>query len=99
MLVSEVVVEELLLDLATLAVRLVINAETSLFLDRVTLVVEVVFRNCQTLHAIGFEEESEIDLVGGKHLEVVGTVFVGGAVHITAVIENEHEMLTRSDVL
>src|SRR4051794_15986496 len=99
MLVGEVVVEELLLDLATLAVSLVVNAETSLFLDRVTLVVKVVFRDCQTLHAIGFEEESEIVLVGGKPLKVVGTVFVGGAFNITAVIENEHEMLTRTDVL
>src|SRR6185369_13113902 len=89
----------LLLDLATLAVRLVVNAEASFFLNRVALVVEVVFCNRQTLHAIGFEEEREIDLVGGKDLEVVGAIFVGGAVHVAAVIENEQEMFTGSNIL
>src|ERR1041385_9043817 len=99
MLVSKVVVDQILLDLAALAVRLVVNAEASLFLNRVALVIEVVFRNSQTLHAIGFEEESEIDLVGRKDLEVVSTVFVGGAVHIAAVIEDEHDMFTRPNIL
>src|SRR5215213_1611150 len=99
MLVSEVVVEQILLHLAALAVRLVVNAEASLFLDRVTLVVEVVFSNRQTLHAIGFEEEAEIELVGGENLEVVSTIFVGGAVHTAAVIEDEQEMLTSSNIL
>src|SRR5215510_438272 len=99
MLVSKVVVEQLLLDLAALAVRLVVNAEASLFLDRVALVVEVIFSDGQALNAIGFEEESEIELVGGKDLEVVIAIFVGGSVHVAAVIENEQEMFTRADIL
>src|SRR4026208_1984898 len=98
MLVSEVVVDQLLLDLAALAVRLVVNAEASLFLDRAALVVEVVLGNRQALHAIGFEEEAEVELVGGEDLEVVGTIFVGGAVHAAAVIENEQEVFTRSNI-
>src|SRR5215218_10094479 len=99
MLVCEVVIEQLLLQLAALSIRLVVNAEASLFLDRVALVVEVIFRNRQTLHSIRFEEETEIELVGGKDLEVVSTIFVGGAVHVAAVIENEQEMFTRSNIL
>src|SRR5215212_801601 len=99
MFVGEVVVDQLLLDLAALAVGLVVNAEASLFLDRVALVVEVLFGNRQTLHAIGFKKQTEIELVGGKDLEVVSTIFVGGTIHVTAVIKNEQEMLTRSDIL
>src|SRR5215213_7739500 len=99
MLIGEVVVDQILLDLAAFPVGLVVNAEASLFLDRVALVVEVVFGNRQTLHAIGFEEETEIELVGGKNLEVVSTIFVGGAIHVTAVIKNEQEVLTGSDIL
>src|SRR5215218_10667321 len=99
MLVSEVVVQQLLLQLAALSVCLVVNAEAALFLDRVTLVVEVIFRNRQTLHSIGFEEETEIELVGGKDLEVVSTIFVGGAVHAAAVIENKHEVFTGPNIL
>src|SRR5215213_6174234 len=99
MLVSEVVVDQLLLDLSALAVRLVIDAKTSLFLDRVALIVEILFRNGQTLHPIAFEEEAEIELVGGEDLEIVGTIFVGGAVHVAAVIENKQEVFTRSNIL
>ena len=99
MLVSEIVVDQTLLDLAALAIRLVVNAEASLFLNRVALVVEIVFRDRQTLHAIGFEEKGEIELVGGKNLEVVGAVFVGGAVHVAAVIENEQDVFTRANIL
>src|SRR5678816_4673226 len=98
MLVCEVVVDQLLLDLAALAVRLVINAEASLFLDRVALVVEVFFRDRQTLHAIGFEKECEIELVGGKNLEIVGAIFVGGAVHVATVVENEQEVFTGTNI-
>src|SRR6185503_20875818 len=99
MLVGEVVVEQFLLQLAALAVRLVINAEASLFLDRVALVVEVVLGNRQALHAVGFEEEAEVELVGRKNLKVVSTIFVGGAVHVAAVIKNKHEVFTRSNIL
>src|SRR5678816_4111726 len=99
MLVSEVVVDQLLLRLSALAVRLVVNAEASLFLDRVALVVEVIFGNSQTLHSISFEEETEIELVGREDFEVISAIFVGGAVHVSAVIENEQEMLTRSNIL
>ncbi len=99
MLVSEVVVEQLLLPLAALAVRLVINTEPAFFLNGVALVVEVLFCDLQTLHAIGFEEESEIELVGGQDFEVVGAIFVGGAVHVAAVVEDEHEVFTRSNIL
>src|SRR5215203_2254595 len=99
MLVSEVVVEQLLLYLAALAICLVINTKPSFFLNCVALVVQIVFSDRQTLHAIGFEKESEVELVGRQHFEIVCAIFVGGAVHVAAVIKDEHEMFTGADVL
>src|ERR1700741_2436451 len=99
MLVSKVVVEQFLLNLAALAVSLVIDAESPFFLNSVALVVEIVFRNRQALHAIGFEKQAKVELVRRQDLEIVGAVLVGGAVHVAAVIENKHEVFTRSNIL
>ena len=51
------------------------------------------------LHAIGFEEESQIELIGRQHFEIVCAIVVGGTVHVAAVVEDEHEVFTGSDVL
>src|SRR6185503_13569048 len=34
-----------------------------------------------------------------KDLEIVSAVFVGGTVHVATVVENQHEMFTRSNIL
>src|SRR5215208_4760938 len=99
MLVSKVVVQQRLLQFFTLAVRLVIDTESPFFLDGVTLVIEIVFCDRQALHPIKFEEESQVELVRRQDLEVVCTIFVCGAIHVAAVIEDEHKMFTCSNVL
>ena len=86
------------MNFATLAVGLVINSQPTLFLDGVALVVQIILGYGQATHSISFEKEGQIQLVCRKSLEVVGSIFICGAVHCPPVIENKQEMLTRTYV-
>ena len=99
MLVRRIVVGQRIDHLEGAAVRLVVDAQPPLFLDGVALVVEILLGDRQRLHAIGLEEDAEIELVGGQRLEVERAVLVGGAVHRAAVDEHQHEVFAGADVL
>ena len=71
------------------AVRLVVDAQPALFLDGVALVVEVLLGDDQRAHAIGFEEQRELELIGRQRLEVQRPIVVGRAVHRAAVVEDQ----------
>ena len=100
-LVVEVLVRQVLQHLVGLAVGLVVDALAPLFLHRVDLVLQVFLGDARRegAHAVRLEEEAEIELVGGKRLEVVGAVLVRGPVHVPAVVVDEHEVLAAADVL
>ena len=99
MLVREVVVRERVDRLVRVAVRIVVDREPPFLLHRVALVVEILLVDHERAHAVGFEVEAEVELIRWKRFEVQRAVLVGGAVHVAAVIEDEHEVLTRPDVL
>ena len=46
-----------------------------------------------------FQEQAEIELIGGEGLEVIGAVLGGGAVHVAAVVFNQDHVLALADVL
>ena len=82
-----------------LAVRLVVEPEPPLFLDRVALVVEVVLRDLERPHAVGLEEQPEIELIGRQRFEVQRAILVGRPVHRAAVVEDQREVLAGADLL
>ena len=63
-------------------IRLVLDALPALVADHVLLVREVrlVDHVEQVPHAVRFEPQPELELVGGQGFEVVGAIEVGGAV-------------------
>src|SRR5262249_57847157 len=85
--------------LSSLAVGLIVYAESSLFLHGVALIFEILFRDVETSHAVGFQEKREVELVGGQRLIIVGPIRVGRTVHRAAVVEDENELLALADVL
>ena len=99
MLVGEIVVGEAVDIEFGVAIGLVVNALAALFLHGVALVVEIRLRDVQRAHAVGFEEKPQIELIFRQLLEISGAVFVGGAVHVAAVVEHQDEMLAFADVL
>ena len=99
MLVSEVVVEQSLHDFAALAVSHIVNAQPTLFLHGIALIVQIHFVDDEAAHPVCFEKEREVELIGGQRVEVGGAVFIGRAVHRAAVVEDEIKMLARADVL
>jgi hypothetical protein len=72
---------------------------STLFLHGVPLVVEVLFRDVERPHAVGLEEQREVELVGRQHVVVQRAILVGGAVHAAAVVEDQREVLARADLL
>ncbi|CAN5829351.1 hypothetical protein BH24ACI4_BH24ACI4_22710 [soil metagenome] len=60
------------------AIRLVVEAGAALFLHGMPLVVEVVLRNLQGAHAVGFQEQRKVELVRGERLVVVRPVVCDG---------------------
>ena len=97
-LVGEVLERELVADLERAAVGLVVDAEPPLFLHGVALVVEVRLGDVERPHAVGLEEEREIELVGGQDLVVERPILVGRPVHRAAVGEDEMRVLAGADV-
>ena len=98
MLVCEVGIEQLVEVLVGLAVRLVVDAQPALFLHGLALVVELGLRDLQRAHAIGFQEQRQLELIRRQHLEVQRQVVAGGAVHRAAVGEHLVEVLAVADV-
>src|SRR5262249_20017055 len=99
MLVSEIVVHRFAELLEQFTVGLIVQPETALLLNGVTLVVEVLFRNVEAAHAVGFQIEHEVELIIGQLLEIKGALFTGRTVHLPAVSLYQNEMLTLADVL
>ena len=88
MLVRGVVESELVDRFVRLAVRSIVDAQAALFLNRVALVVEAIFRDRQRLHPIRLEEDRGFELVGRHRLEIERAFLVGRAVHAAAVGED-----------
>ena len=99
MLVGERVVGELVRGLERRRVRLVVHAHPLLFLHGLALVVELLLREDERAHAVGLEEEAEVEALGGKGLEVVRPVLGRRPVHRAARLGHEPEMLALADVL
>jgi hypothetical protein len=99
MLIGEVRVEQLVEVLVRQAVRLIVDAQATLFLDGLPLVVQLVLRDVERAHAIGFEEQRQLELVRRQHLEIERQVDAGRPVHRAAVGEHLVEVLAVADVL
>jgi hypothetical protein len=99
MLVSKVVVSQVVDLEVGLPVRLVIDAQTTLLLDSVALIIQIGLIDRQRAHPVGFEEKHEIELVLGQDLIVVGEVLVRRAIHPAAVVQNQQEVLALADIL
>ena len=99
MLVGKGVVGESVRDLERRSVRLVVHAEALLFLHGLALVVELLLREDEGAHAVGFEEEGEVEGLGGQRLEVVRPVFGRRPVHRAARLGDETEVVSLADVL
>src|SRR5262249_14012121 len=77
---------------------LVIKTQAPFFLYRVALIVEIRFIDHQTAHAISFDKESQIKLIGRQRFKIGGAIFVSGAVHDATVIEDEIVDLAITDI-
>ena len=82
--VGGVVVGELVAHLERPPVRLVVDAQPPLFLHRVPLVLEVLSRDLERSHPVGFEKQREIELVGRQGLVIDRPVLAGRPVHVAA---------------
>jgi len=74
-------------------VGLVIDAESPFFLHRLALVREVGVGHREGTHPIRFEPEPEVEPVRGKDLPIVGAVFGGASVQVSAGLFDQLEML------
>src|ERR1035441_10481203 len=97
MVVREVVIDQLVDLLGGLAIGLVVHAQTPLLFDGLPLVFEILLGDGQRVHAVGFQEERQVELVLGHDFEVHRAVGVGGAVHAAALGKDEVEMLAGID--
>ncbi len=99
MLVGEVIVDQALQNFRRFAVRLIVHAQPALFLHGVALIVQIGLVHRQRAHAVGFQKQPEIQLVGSEGLEVIGAILGGGAVHVAAVVFHQDHVLAFADVL
>jgi hypothetical protein len=86
MLVRKILEQQLADDLGRFAVRLVVHAQTTLLFDRFALVVHGVQCDGRCPHAIRFEEQNHVELVGGHLLEIERVILIGLAVVTASVV-------------
>ena len=98
MLVGEIIVGEVFEDFAGLSVGLIIHAQPPLFLHRVALVVEIGLRDPQRAHAVGFQKQRHVQLIGRNALVIIGGVVAGGAVHVAAVHSHQNQVFALAHV-
>ncbi len=98
-LVGKGVVRERVGGLERRRVRLVVHAQALLLLHGLALVVELLLREDEGAHPVGFEEEGEVEGLGGQGLEVVRPVLGRRPVHRAARLGDESEVLPLADVL
>ena len=99
MFVRKIVVGEVFENFVRLSIRLIIHAQAPLFLDRAALVVEIRLRDSQRPHAVGFEEQRHVELIGRHALVIIRRVVAGGAVHVAAVHVHEDQVFAFAHVL
>ncbi len=82
------------------AVRLIIDRPAALVLHDITLGVELLLRHRRQhpSHTVGFEEQCDLEPVGGHRLVIVRAVQPGGAVQYSAGALNDLEVLVRADI-
>ena len=73
-------------------------AQPAFFLHRVALVVQVRLVHRQRTHAVGFQEQAEIELIGREGFEIIRAILRGGAVHVAAVVFHQDHVLALADV-
>ncbi len=99
MVVREVVVDQLFHLFGRLAVGLIVYAQAPLFFDRLPLVLEILLGDDQAAHAVGLQEEAQVELIFGHRLVVGRAVGVGGAVGVAAVGVDQEVELSHAHVL
>ena len=65
-------------------VWLIVDAQAALFFDRLSLILEILLRDREGPHAVGFEPEREVEPIRRHRLPIVGPVFGGAAVVVAA---------------
>ena len=98
MLVGEVIVDQALQYFRCFAVRLIVHAQPALFLHRVALIVQVRLVHRQRTHAVRFQKQPQIQLIGSERFEIIRPILRGGAVHIAAVVFDQNHVLAFADV-
>src|ERR1019366_6827092 len=93
MLVGEVVVHQLVHLFEGLPVRLVVDAQAPFFFDGLPLILQVRLGDLERPHAVGLQEQGQVELVLGHDFEVQGAVVVGRAVHAAALGEDPIKVL------
>ncbi len=98
-LIREVIVHGLLRHFFRLAVGLVVDAQPPLFLHCIALIVEIGGADDERAHAIGFEKQAEVELIGGERLKIIRAIFGGGAVHLAAIVFDQDHVLAFTNIL
>ena len=97
--VREIVVGQVFENFVRFSIRLIIHAQAALFLDGAALVVEIGLRDSQGAHAVGFEEQGHVELIGRHALVIIRQVVAGRAVHVAAVHVHEDQVFALAHVL
>ena len=92
MLVAEVVVGQIVNFQFRLPVRLIINAQAAFFLNSVALIIEIRLVHDERLHSIGFEEQTQIELVLRQSFKIVSSIFVGGPIGVATIVLDQDEV-------
>ena len=82
--VGKILKDHFVNQVENLPVRLIVVPQTLLFLDGLTLVIEILLRYRQASHPVGFEPQRERQLVRRQRLEIVRPLARRCAVHRAA---------------
>ena len=98
MFIGEIVIHQFAKLFIGFAVWLIVEAEPSLFLHSISLVIKICLRDVEAFHPVGFKENCEVKLIGGQRLKINCPLRVGRPVHLTAIVINQHEVFALADI-
>jgi hypothetical protein len=78
--------------------RLVVGAQAALFLDDLDFAAELVGRQAQAGHAVGFQFQGHAQAVAGQHLVIGGVVVAGEGVFFGAQVAQDQRGFAGADL-
>src|SRR5258706_9188815 len=98
MFISEVIVNQIERRLVAFTVGPIVIVLPPLLLHGGALIIVICLGNRLRAHAIGFEKNSQLELIGRQRFEIVGAIGIGRAVGAAAVLLDQDEVLALADV-